>query len=124
MDTKTHQKTKKIEQNSDESKHMTEQETVNYINKKYVTDEDSINLFCRITKADRLKAEPFLMDMNWNIDQSVNTYYELAGNINRLGPIYKQYDDHINDDEEKRQNALYTEGIRLWYWKARNEQDK
>eukprot|EP01084_Bolivina_argentea_P276940 472647_1 len=88
----------------------------NYTDEECMTDEHFVELFCVVTKAQKKTAVPFLIESHWNVMNAINKYYALSGDVVKLGLKYAHF-EHIKKHEE----AVYSEGIKFWYWKPRNE---
>eukprot|EP01084_Bolivina_argentea_P253031 424924_1 len=120
---KQYSETKEQEQklNELESPAATEAIDINYIDKRFASDEDFIDLFSIITRTDQKTGEAFLIHSKWDIDNAINKYYALSGDTSKLGPKYEHYCD---DNKNKNVEITYTEGIKFWYWKPRNEEEQ
>eukprot|EP01084_Bolivina_argentea_P028639 53200_1 len=95
--------------------------SIHYLDPECVIDEDVLKLFCAITSAKSVVAEPFLIDSNWNIDDAVNKYYALNGVVSKLGAKYENYCDDTKNEQDE---TIYNEGIKFWYWKPRNNDEQ
>eukprot|EP01084_Bolivina_argentea_P028640 53201_1 len=85
-----------------------------------MSDQDIINSFCLITKAENTVAEKFLIHAEWNITFAIDKYYALSGNVTKLSSNYEDDNEHKYDDEQ----TIYNEGVRFWYWKPRNNDEQ
>eukprot|EP01084_Bolivina_argentea_P215524 365911_1 len=114
----------KLQQKKDDAKYPekdeTKEETFQYIDEDNMIDEDILNLFCLITKAEQRNAAAFLAESNWDIDDAINKYYALSGNVKKLGTKYTSHSDQKNKEDA----AIYNEGIKLWYWRPRNTNEE
>eukprot|EP01084_Bolivina_argentea_P035324 65540_1 len=119
---KTYKTIENIETDEPESKNTEKcpEKRINYLDEDAI-DEDILNLFCAITKADSWSAEPFLIESHWNIDDAINKYYALSGDATKLSA---KYDNQKHDKLNEYQPMIYNEGIKFWYWKPRNEDDE
>eukprot|EP01084_Bolivina_argentea_P215526 365916_1 len=106
----------------DEIKSPQQQEMINCVEEdlEHMSDTDLLNLFCTITKADKLVTEPFLIESNWIIDDAINKYYALSGDVKKLST---KYENHIYDKPNE-DALIYNEGIKFWYWKPRNKDEE
>eukprot|EP01084_Bolivina_argentea_P043974 80971_1 len=88
------------------------------------SNEDTLNLFCVIINlnTNQKTAEAFLSATDWNIDAAIDKYYALSGNVSLLGSKYEVYNDSKSADKDE--VAVYTEGIKFWYWKPRTKAEK
>lgn len=81
---------------------------------EYIAPKDEgqiLESFCSVTHCDREIAVPFLKDAKWNLPIALERFYAFSGDIKLL--------ESWTDTIHRRgfvDGAVYTEGIRLWYW--------
>ena len=78
-----------------------------------VKDESQIlDEFCNLTDCRREIGVVFLKDSQWSLPIAVERFYTFSGDATRL----ESWRTHEDQRQRFTDGAVYTEGIRFWYW--------